>query len=139
MEQATKDRLTDRNIWARALYALFFVIAYAVAEILLTVVVIFQYGSALVTGQVNELLHRFGNNLSAYVYDILQFMTFNSEALPFPFNDWPDEETGDTPWSPQPDAVSPAASAATPPVTEAPAEAPAAGSEPTQNTDEART
>lgn len=99
MDQTTKDRLTDRNIWARVLYMLLFVIAYAVAEVLLTVVVVFQFIAALVTGRINESLHRFGANLSTYVYQILQFATFNDERLPYPFSDWPDEKPGASPWS----------------------------------------
>jgi len=99
MDQETKNRLADRSIWVRALYMIIMVIAYSIGETLLIIISIFQFLSALVTGRVNESLHAFGANLSAYLYDILQFATFNSEYLPFPFNDWPDVEPGDTPWS----------------------------------------
>ncbi len=99
MDQETKNRLADRSIWVRALYMIIMVIAYSIGETLLIIISVFQFLSALVTGRVNESLHSFGANLSAYMYDILQFATFNSEYLPFPFNDWPDVEPGDTPWS----------------------------------------
>ena len=98
MEIATKERLTDRTIWVRLLYTIIFAIAYAVAETIVVLVAIFQFLSAVVTGNVNEAALRFGANLSAYVYHILQFVTFNDEALPFPFSDWPDEEPGESPW-----------------------------------------
>ena len=84
MEQSTKDRLSDRSIWVRILYMLIFVVAYAVAEAVLTVVIVFQFLAALITGRVNEALHQFGANLSVYVLQILQFATFNDERLPFP-------------------------------------------------------
>ena len=41
---------------------------------------------------------RLGKNLSAYVYQIFQFQTFNSETRPFPFADWPDEDLPDNVW-----------------------------------------
>ncbi|XOV82664.1 MAG: DUF4389 domain-containing protein [bacterium] len=104
MDQDTKNRLADRSIWARGLYMLILVIAYSIGETLLAVIAVFQFLSALITGKVNESLQSFGANLSAYLYNILQFATFNSEDLPFPFSDWPDVEPGETPWSGKPDA-----------------------------------
>ncbi len=99
MESTTKDRLKDRTIWVRTLYALFFLIAYGVAETVLYLVVIFQYIAAMFTGKVNEALHEFSANLSRYIYQVLQFFTFNAETLPFPFSDWPDQAPGmESPW-----------------------------------------
>ena len=92
MDPDTKERMSDRTIWARGLYALFFVIAYSVAETILWLLAIFQFIAALVTGHVNDALLRFGANLSHFIFQILQFVTFNNETLPFPFSDWPDEE-----------------------------------------------
>ena len=99
MDQETKSRLSDRTIWVRILYMVFFAFAYAIAEFLLTVVVVFQAVVVLVTGSVNTSLHTFGKNLSVYISDILHFQTFNSEALAFPFSDWPDEPADETKWS----------------------------------------
>jgi hypothetical protein len=96
MDPETKERISDRNIWARGLYTLFFVIAYSVAETVLSLLAIFQFIAALVTGHVNEVLLRFGANLSRFIYQILQFVTFNNDTIPFPFTDWPDVEPGTT-------------------------------------------
>jgi len=96
MEEEIKQRLTSKDIWIRALYMVFFTIAYAVAETVTTLLVIFQFLAILFTGHANEPLLRLGNNLSIYIRQILQFVTFNSETRPFPFSDWPDEDhTGD--------------------------------------------
>ncbi len=91
MESSTKDNLTDRSKWVRILYMVFFALAYGVAELLFWLVALFQAVVVLVTGRANEAALRFGQNLSVYIYQIVQFETFNSEFLPFPFNDWPDE------------------------------------------------
>lgn len=99
MDQATKDRMTDRGIWIRALYAVFFSITYTLAKTIIMLIVIFQFIAALISGSVNEALLRLGTNLSTYVYQVLQFLTFNDETLPFPFSDWPDQEPStESPW-----------------------------------------
>lgn len=98
MEAITKENLTNRNVWARLLYMILFGAIYIVAEMLVLIVAVFQFLMALFTGGVNEIVLRFGQNLSAYMYEILQFVTFNDEHLPFPFSDWPDREPGGTQW-----------------------------------------
>jgi hypothetical protein len=99
MDDAMRARLSDTNVWIRGLYMLLFVIAYNVAEVLLTVIVIFQFVATLITGQPNEPLQRFGRNLSAYFYQIINFLTFNDEVRPYPFADWPDEPVTDNLWT----------------------------------------
>lgn len=94
MKENTRENLVRRDIWIRALYMLLFAIVYSVAEAIIVLLSIFQFVALLITGQVNELLLRFGKNLSVFMFDILEFQTFNSEIKPFPFSPWPDEEHG---------------------------------------------
>ena len=91
MEEEIKQRLTRRSIWMRALYMLALAIGYGIAELVWGIVVLLQFVVVLLTGTANENLLRLGNNLSAYVRQVLRYLTFNSEALAFPFGDWPDE------------------------------------------------
>ena len=94
MKENTRENLVRRDIWIRALYMLLFAIVYSVAEAIIVLLAIFQFVALLITGQVNELLLRFGKNLSVFMFDMLEFQTFNSEIKPFPFSPWPDEEHG---------------------------------------------
>lgn len=98
MNTQMKDRLTSSDVWLRALYMIFFAIAYSVAELIVALLVVFQLLAVLFTGSVNEPLLRFGRNLGEYVFQILQFETFNSEEKPFPFSDWPDAAPGGESW-----------------------------------------
>ena len=98
MDPATKENLTNRNVWARLLYMILFAIAYVIAETIVFLISLFQFLTVLFTAQANVVVLRFGTNLSAYIYQILQFLTFNDESLPFPFSDWPDLEPGGTQW-----------------------------------------
>ena len=89
MSDELKEHLKERKTWLRGLYMLLFAIFYAVAEIVITVVVIFQFLLALFTGKTNERLLKLGQSLSTYIYQILQFLTFNSDYHAYPFGAWP--------------------------------------------------
>lgn len=80
--------LKAKPIWLRFLYMLLFVIFWSVAEIVLTVVVIFQFIVSF-SGKPNVRMQRFGRQLAEYVYAIIRFLTYNTEELPFPFAEWP--------------------------------------------------
>lgn len=99
MDDQIKERLTRRSVWARALFMVLFAVAYSIAELLVWVVAIAQFLVVLFAGPANEPLLRFGNNLSAYAWQVLRYVTFNSETQPFPFADWPDEAVDANPWS----------------------------------------
>ncbi len=89
MNTGLKSNLTRRATWTRGLYMLLFALIYGVAEFVLGAVVIFQFVAILVSGKTNERLRDFGGSLSTFIYQILVFLTFNSESLPFPFAPWP--------------------------------------------------
>ncbi|MEE4298502.1 MAG: DUF4389 domain-containing protein [Pseudomonadales bacterium] len=98
MSEDTRTQIGDRKLWERVLYMLFCAIAYGIAEFVVALVAIFQVVRVLLTGSIDERVHRLGRNVGAYIFELLQFATFNSERVPFPFSDWPDEEPGASPW-----------------------------------------
>lgn len=83
-----KHNLQAKSIWTRFLYMLLFVIFFGVTELVLTVVVIFQFLVSF-TGKSNNNLRVFGQSLAQYLYDVIRFLTYNTDDLPFPFADWP--------------------------------------------------
>jgi len=91
-----KEHLTEHGIWVRALYMALFAVIYSVAKVILVAVVVFQLATKLLTGKVNGQLLGLGKNLSVYIYNILLFLTFNSEEKPYPFGDWPGESAQTT-------------------------------------------
>jgi hypothetical protein len=74
------------------LFILLFVIFYNVAEIVLMAIVVVQFGFKIITGEVNDKLLAFSKSLSRYIYEVLQFITYENETMPFPFSDWPENE-----------------------------------------------
>lgn len=77
----------DRNHWLRGLFMALFVVFYNVAEALALLVALFQFLHTLVTGARNERLLDFGAYLSHYIYDVMAYLTYQTEDRPFPFSD----------------------------------------------------
>ena len=87
--ESPSEQPARKETWFRLLYVLLFVILYGVAEAVLGVIVIVQFGFKLITHETNDNLLNFSTGLNKYIYGILQFMTFNSNEKPYPFSDWP--------------------------------------------------
>lgn len=91
MSEPIKESTEGRSIWMRVLYMLLFVFAYGAAEFVMGAVVLIQLIITLVTGSTNDRLKVFGKQVALYIYDVMLFLTFNAEELPFPFTTWPEE------------------------------------------------
>lgn len=89
MDEELKQNITEHGTWIRVFYMAIFFLIYSVAEAVLAAVVVFQFLSRLITGNINEKLLTLGANLSLFAYEILMFLTYNSEIKPFPFGEWP--------------------------------------------------
>jgi hypothetical protein len=95
-EQSTSEEIKahvkDANIWKRLLFMILFTILYSAAEVVLAVVVLYQFLTVLITGSKNDKVLSFGAQLSTYVYQIVRFLTFNTEDQPYPSADWPSDK-----------------------------------------------
>ncbi|MDX2507544.1 MAG: DUF4389 domain-containing protein [Gammaproteobacteria bacterium] len=91
MNNEIKESFKDRSVWLRGLYMLIFLFLIGIAKFVTVVVVIFQFINVLFTSQSNQKLLEFGKQLSIYQYQILLFLTYNSEEHPFPMGDWPEK------------------------------------------------
>ena len=89
MSDDLKQNIRERKTWLRGLYMLLFLIFYSVAEVVIFVVVAFQFVLTLLTAQTNDRLVKLGQSLCTYQYQILTFLTFNSNQHPYPFGAWP--------------------------------------------------
>ncbi len=92
--QEIKTHLSNRATWLRALFMLLFVVIFNLAELVLGVAVLFQFVHALITGRSNARVGNLGESLGRYVYQILRYLTYNTEDRPFPFADWPGAAPG---------------------------------------------
>lgn len=84
------EHLKSRSTWLRLVFMLLFVVIFYVAEMVLFAVAALQFLWKLFSGEVNERLTSFGANLAEFLRQVVLFLTFNTEDMPFPFSDWPD-------------------------------------------------
>ena len=89
MTDEIKDNIKNPTAWKRFAYMLLFVVALYVVQVILFVLIAFQFLVHLITNQKNKYTQNFGYQLSGYVKQILMYLTYNSEKQPFPFSEWP--------------------------------------------------
>ena len=92
MSDDIKDNIKKQSTWMRGLYMLLFSIFYKIADLILFAVIIFQFILKVLTGDTNDRLRKLGQSISTYIYQVLQFLSFNSEQHPYPFGAWPKGE-----------------------------------------------
>ena len=85
-------RCSEGTIWKRGLYMLLFAFLIGVVKFVAFSVVVLQFFLVLINGTPNAQLLVFGKSLSSYTYQIMLFLTFNSETQPYPFSEWPSDK-----------------------------------------------
>lgn len=87
------DNIKAKSIWLRLFFMLVIALLYSVSRLVVGVVVMLQFFFVLFTGKTNTQLLLVGQSLSTYTYQIICYLTFNTEDRPFPFDtEWPKRE-----------------------------------------------
>ena len=86
------ENLKEPSQWLRIAFMIALAVALYVASIVLTLLTIAQALFSLLSGKDNVNLRALGKDLSTYVHQILEFLTYNSELKPFPFSPYPGSE-----------------------------------------------
>ena len=89
------ENLKNKRNWLRVLFMALFLMIYWIAEMVIFLVIFLQWISTIVTGETNEQLKTFGQSLSTYIYQIMRYLTYNTEDKPFPLAAWPSGEESD--------------------------------------------
>lgn len=89
MNENSETPINRRNIWVRGLFMLLMILAYHVSSTVLIVTTLIQFLIVLMNGEPNVRLVSFGSSLAHYFRQVVNFMTFATEDIPFPFSDWP--------------------------------------------------
>ncbi len=106
-----KENVKDSSTWLRGLFILLFTVLLGLAKFITGMIVLFQFGHTLITRQTNPQLLAWGASLAAYIQSVLLYLTYNTDDKPFPFADWPDADSAETPAAARADA--PAAASGT--------------------------
>lgn len=81
-----------RNIWIRGLFMLLMAAAFHVCATVLGFIAIIQFVLVLLNDAPNMRLLAFGRSMGNYLRQTVNYLTFATEEMPFPFNEWPDSE-----------------------------------------------
>lgn len=89
-----EENLKSRTTWLRLLFMCIFGLLISLAGMVGTVIVVLGFFWVLFTGEINRQLQQTGQSLAGYIYEIVRYLTFNSDAKPFPFGgEWPSGKT----------------------------------------------
>ncbi len=89
MNENSDAPTNKRNIWVRGLFMLLMAFAFQVSGTVMCIVTVVQFVMMLLNGTPNARLVSFGRSLGRYFLIIVNFLTFATEEIPFPFSDWP--------------------------------------------------
>lgn len=89
MPSDLKDNLSNKGTWIRLLEVLLFMAIFVAVELVITAVIVLQFLVKLVSGEDNARLRAFGRSLGSYCYQMVAFMCFHSDLMPYPFSPWP--------------------------------------------------
>jgi hypothetical protein len=92
MDDKLKSNLLSSSHWLRVVFMVLFAIILQVAAAVMWVVVILQFLFSLFTGQGNGNLSKLGHSLSTFIFQTWQFLSYNSDEKPYPFQDWPSQD-----------------------------------------------
>ena len=85
-----EQNLRARSTWLRLVFMIVIAICHEVARLVGGVIVLLQFLHVLFTGKPNARLLDTGLSLAQYVYQVVEYLTFNTEVRPFPFDaEWP--------------------------------------------------
>ncbi len=89
-----EKHVKSRSTWLRLMFMLIYYVLISIAGMVGTVVVVLGFLWVLFTGEVNRQLRQAGQGVAAYVYEIIRYLSFNTDDRPFPFGqDWPSGPT----------------------------------------------
>lgn len=87
---AIEENLKSRSTWLRLVFMFVFYVLGSVATLVASVVVVLGFLWVLFTGDTNDQLKRTGQGIATYIAQIIEYLTYNSDVRPFPFDaEWP--------------------------------------------------
>ena len=91
-----EKNVKQKSTWLRLFFMIVLILVYGVSRVVIGAVVVIQFFYVLFTGETKEQLKTLGHSLAIYSFEIIDYLTFNTDAKPFPFEkDWPTTLSGD--------------------------------------------
>lgn len=91
--KSVSENVKSRPIWLRAFFMLVVTFLWGVSRFVTGAVIVIQFFTVLFTGEPNDSLKNLGAQLATYSLQIINYLTFNVDERPFPFDlEWPETE-----------------------------------------------
>jgi len=94
VDNKTKKYVSEFGTWKRLLFMILFVVIINIAEAVVFLVAAVQFLFKLLTGKTNAQMRNLGGSLGAYVREIIVFLTYHGDDMPYPFSPWPKASAG---------------------------------------------
>ena len=90
MEEQPKAERKIKGELIRGAFMLLFFVAARLVSVLVTLIALLQFLSALIARKPNDRAMLFGKGLSCYLAEIVLFLSYCTEKRPWPFSAWPE-------------------------------------------------
>ena len=85
-----EENLKSGATWLRLAFMLISVMLLSVTSVVGSLIVILGFFWRLFTGEINRQMQQVGQSIAAYIYELIRYLTFNTEEKPFPMGGkWP--------------------------------------------------
>ncbi len=92
MNVNVKENVKNVDVWIRGFFIIIFGVILHFLFGIIWLLVIFQFITKVITGNLNQHLSNFSGGLTQFAFQILLYITFQSEERPFPFSPWPGDK-----------------------------------------------
>lgn len=91
-----EKNLKSRTVWLRLLFMCIYAMFASLAGMVGSAVIVLGFLWLLFTGEANRELRQVGQAIATYLFEIIRYLTMNTDAKPFPFGTaWPSGESQD--------------------------------------------
>ncbi len=87
IEDQIKSQVQNTGTWVRLFFTLLFIVIFYVVFLITTAVALIQFVTRILTGKPLGSLMDFNAKLAEYSRDLVAYITYASDAKPFPFKE----------------------------------------------------
>jgi uncharacterized protein YqhQ len=85
-----EKNVKQKSTWVRLFFMIVLAFLYGLSRFVIGAVIVIQFFYVLLTGKTKDVLKSFGHSLAIYSYEVIDYLTFNTDEKPFPFDgNWP--------------------------------------------------
>ena len=93
MDEKLIKNLKSESRWLRLVFMVLFGVVGYLAGLLAVWIGIIQAIHGFIMNEPNKRLLAFSASLNQFIYQVVGFITYNSDVKPYPFSDWPGAKT----------------------------------------------